>query len=281
MNVRFPYHAGSFYAGTKEKLKKQIKECFLYGFGPGALPTVNAVYHQRIQAVICPHAGYVYSGAVAANGYYELFRGEKPESIIIIGPNHTGFGSDVSIMTDGMWRTPLGDVRIDTELAKTIQNSSNTININDHAHVYEHSIEVQLPFLQYLYGDKFKFVPICMMNQDLGTSYDVGNSIVEAISGKNVVIIASTDFSHYESQETAKRKDQIAIEAVLKLDEAKLQNVVKSYDMSMCGYGPVSATIFAAKKIDVKNSKLLCYATSGDITDDLSQVVGYASLVMF
>lgn len=278
MKVRLPYHAGTFYAGSANNLKKQIEECFLNRNSIGALPKVNKTGPRNIISLINPHAGYTFSGPVAAWGYYNLSRDGRPESIVILGPNHTGFGSGVSTMIKGVWRTPLGDVEIDTSIAEKIQRVSKIIDIDDTSHRYEHSIEVQIPFLQHIFGSTFKIIPICMMMQDLQTSKDVGLAIAEATFKKNVLIIASTDMTHYEPHKNAEVKDKLAIEAILKLDEQLLQSTIELNKISMCGYGPTSAAIFASKKLGAAKAQLLCYKTSGDITGDQTHVVGYASI---
>lgn len=276
--IRLPYQAGAFYASSAKSLKTQIEECFLHKFGPQQLPKVDEKGPRRIIALVNPHAGYMYSGPVAAHGYYSLSQDGRPDLIVILGPNHSGFGSGVSIMAEGVWRMPFGDVEVDSEFARGIQRASGFTDVDDAAHRYEHSVEVQLPFLQYLYGNTFKFVPVCMMMQDLEVSRDVGKAIAEAASGRNVLIIASTDMTHYEPQNRAESKDRHAIDAILKLDEGQLQSVVESRNISMCGYGPTSVAIVAAKSLGATKAQLLCYKTSGDITNDRSQVVGYASL---
>lgn len=276
--VRLPYQAGAFYASSSASLKAQIEECFLHSLGPQRLPRVEEKGPRNIIGLVNPHAGYMYSGPVAAHGYYALSQDGRPDLIVILGPNHSGFGSGISIMAGGVWRMPFGDVEVDSEFAGSIQRASKFADVDDSAHKYEHSIEVQLPFLQYLYGNSFKFVPICMMMQDLEVSRDIGKAIAEASSGRNMLIIASTDMTHYEPQNRAESKDRQAIEAMLKLDEAQLQSVVESRSITMCGYGPASAAIVAAKSLGATKAQLLCYKTSGDVTNDRSQVVGYASL---
>ena len=280
VTVRPPSQAGAFYEARFDALKKQIEQCFLHKFGPGHLPTVQLQGPRNIVSLISPHAGYIFSGSTAAKAYFELALDGKPELFIIIGPNHTGFGSGVSIMLEGIWQTPFGDVLIDTEAATEIQASSNYIDIDDVANLYEHSIEVQLPFLQYVYGENVNFVPICMMMQDLEVSQDVGKAVGKAISKRNAVVIASTDLTHYKPQKVAKEKDQLVIDAILELNEKHLQDVVEDNRIGMCGVGPTSAAIVAAKMLGAKKAKLLSYKTSGDITGDFSRVVGYASIVM-
>jgi len=280
MKVRFPSQAGVFYAGSREALKKQVEDCFLHKFGPKEIPSINEDGPRKIVSLICPHAGYAFSGPVAANAYFQMAKDGKIDSVVILGPNHTGIGSGISIMTEGVWRTPLNDAEIDGELAKRIQSASRYIDVDDTAHSHEHSIEVQLPFLQYVYGKSFRFVPICMMMQDLESSRDVGEAIVESISGRNVITIASTDLTHYESEKVANSKDRMAINTVLELDEEKLQSVVESSNITMCGYGPTSVAIYVAKKLGAEKTSLLSYKTSGDITGDFSSVVGYASIAI-
>ena len=277
MKIRRPSQAGMFYAGTAEPLKKQIEECFLHKLGPGKIPKVAKSGPRKVVGLICPHAGYVYSGPVAAHSYYRLARDGIPEVFVILGPNHMGYGSAIALMNEGIWRTPLGDIEIDYQTASKILRASEVIDIDDTAHRFEHSIEVQLPFLQYLYGSEFKFVPIAFLMQDLESSREVGRALAKALEGKNAVIIASTDMTHYEPHEQAVRKDKLALTAVEKLNEEEFYSIIESYNISACGYGPVAALITAAKLLGVKKAEILCYKTSGDVTGDYSSVVGYAS----
>ena len=278
MKIRKPYVADAFYAGTKTSLTKQITDCFTHPFGPGQIPTPNQQGPRRILGLVCPHAGYMYSGPVAANGYSKLATDGQPDACIILGPNHTGMGSGLSIQTEGAWETPVGVTRVDSELARRIQESSSIIDVDERAHASEHSIEVQLPFLQFLFKDAIEFVPICMMMQDLTTSREVAKTIVENTKGKNVAIIASSDFTHYEPQADANRKDREAIDAILKLDDEQLNELGESNRVTMCGYGPITTLIAAAKMLGNVSAELLAHKTSGDITGDRSAVVGYSSL---
>jgi AmmeMemoRadiSam system protein B len=275
LKLRRAQVAGSFYSGTKTALTSEIEECFTHRLGPGRLPTLAQVGERKLVGLVCPHAGYMYSGPVAAKSYFELARDGKPDEIVIIGPNHTGAGSGVSMMSEGVWETPLGQAEIDRETAGEISKESDIIDLDDHAHLSEHSIEVQLPFLQYVLKTKFDFVPICMMMQDLETSAEVGEAVGRALKGKNALIIASSDMTHYESADSAKLKDQLAIDAILALDDARLQETVESHRISMCGHGPVASMIAASKILGAKTAQLLGYSTSGDITGDDSAVVGY------
>jgi hypothetical protein len=222
----------------------------------------------------------MYSGPVAANGYSRLAADGSPDAFVILGPNHTGQGSALSIQTEGAWETPIGHAMIDSDLAKKIQTASGLIDIDERAHRNEHSIEVQLPFVQFIFKDA-KFVPICMMIQDLKTSREIAETIVEQTKGRDVVIIASSDFTHYEPQETATKKDKKAIDAILKLDDEALNELGENNRVTLCGYGPITTLIATAKILGKVKAELLAYRTSGDITGDKSAVVGYSSLVFF
>ena len=277
MKRRLPAQAGTFYPATEGALRTQIQQSFLHPLGPGAIPTIPGTRNQNLLGLIVPHAGYRYSGPVAAHSYYRLASAGIFESIIILGPNHTGIGSGVSTMTEGEWSTPLGDVPIDTDLAQEIVDSSHLVDVEDEAHRNEHSIEVQLPFLQFIYPRRFKFVPICMMLQDLQTSIEVGEAIAKAAENHRAIVLASSDWTHYEPQEQAQSKDEQAIEEALQMNEKKFQEIIEERSVSACGYGPVTAMIHAAKLRGAKSGNLLSYQTSGDVTGDKSAVVGYAA----
>ncbi|MCW4008597.1 MAG: AmmeMemoRadiSam system protein B [Candidatus Bathyarchaeota archaeon] len=276
--IRRPRVAGMFYEGNAEELKAQIRDCFLHELGPKKLPAVNEKGQRKIVGLVCPHAGYMYSGPVAAHAYYELASDGRPDTIVILGPNHTGYGSALALMNEGMWRTPLGDVEIDGELADQIVRKARLVDVDELAHRFEHSIEVQLPFLQYIYGSKFRFVPICFQLQDLPSAMEVGQALAEVLASRNAVVIASSDMTHYEPQKSAAAKDLVALKAVEAMDAQQFYAIVEARDVSACGYGPIAAVITAAKGLGAKEAKLLCYKSSGDITGDYSSVVGYAAV---
>jgi AmmeMemoRadiSam system protein B len=278
VKVRRPCQAGAFYEGTPEALKRQIRDCFLKKPGPGELPQIAKTGPRRVIGLISPHAGYMFSGPVAAHAYHELAIDGKPDIVAIFGPNHTGYGSGLAVMNEGFWRTPLGDVEVDSDAANQIVKESRIVDVDDLAHSYEHSIEVQLPFLQYLYGKEFKIVPICFLMQDLSSAKEVGEAVAKILSGKNAVIIASSDMTHYEPQERAERKDSEALEAIQAMDETRFYSTIETKRISVCGYGPIAALITAAKIMKAKEAKLLCYKTSGDVIGDYSSVVGYAAV---
>ncbi len=276
MRVRRPCVAGAFYPADPDNLRRAIEDCFKHRLGPGRLPEPKSV-ERSIISVVCPHAGYMYSGPVAAHSYYHLAVETKPRSVVVIGPNHTGLGSPVAMMSRGAWETPLGEVEIDEGLADAIFKASDLIDIDEWAHVREHSIEVQLPFLQYIFGSDVRFVPLCMRFQDLDSSMEVGRAVAEAVRGTDTVVVASTDLTHQEPQDSANRKDRMVIDSILSMDEAALQKRVRANRISMCGYGPVSAVIIASKMLDAARAELLAYHTSGDVTGEYSAVVGYAA----
>lgn len=280
LNLRQPAVAGSFYAGDSKSLNIQIENCFLHKIGPGEIPLVNTNREKNIVGLVSPHAGYIYSGPVAANGFYKIALDGKPDTIIILGPNHQGFGENISIMAEGRWKTPLGELEIDAEMAEDILKNSKIIKNDKKAHKYEHSIEVQLPFIQYIFGKDIKFVPICMTRQDIDTDIEIAKSICSSVVDKNILIIASSDFTHYEPQEYAKNVDKQAINAILEFNPKKLYDMIYHQNLTMCGPGPITVMLIACETLGSKKAELLKYATSGDVSGMYNQVVGYASLII-
>jgi MEMO1 family protein len=275
VRVRRPAVSGVFYAGTAGALRAQIDWCYTHELGPGTLPHVNDEGPEDIVAIVVPHAGYQYSGPIAAHAYGELARDGVVDTAIILGPNHTGYGRPVSMSTEAVWRTPLGDAEVDGAVADRLLGE--VIRADETAHRDEHSIEVQLPWLQHLYGD-IRVVPIAMMAQDIETARAVGRAI--ALLDNAPLVIASSDFSHYEPQSIATEKDSSVIEAIVALDEEELYARCHRLNCTMCGYGPVAAAIVAAKEMGATTATLQKYATSGETGGDFSRVVGYGSLVM-
>lgn len=275
MGIRRPWVAGAFYPADPERLTRAIDDCFTHTLGPGEIPDRRKT-ERSIFSVVCPHAGYMYSGPTAAHSYHHLASEPKPDSVVILGPSHTGLGGAVSMWGSGAWETPLGRLNIDESLARSIIDASDIIDMDETAHLREHSIEVQLPFLQHIYSD-VGIVPICMRFQDLETSRGVGSAIAEATADMNALILASTDLTHMEPKASAQTKDRGVIERIVAMDEAALQSWVKGQRVTMCGYGPVSAALVASKMLGATKAEALSYSTSGDISGDLSAVVGYAS----
>lgn len=266
--------AGQFYPGSSSELKKQIEECFLSPLGPGKLPGKNDLERDIIGGVV-PHAGYMYSGFQAAHVYYRLSLQKKPELVVILGPNHTGIGTVASVSLED-WHTPLGKVEVDRELAEKSVEECDILELDEMGHQYEHSIEVQLPFLQYIYDD-FKILPISMGKQDL----DVASKIASYLSEieEDVLILSSSDFTHYESIQSASQKDNKAIKHILDFNAMKFVQFVYENNATICGYGPIAANILASKGRGASKAELLKYGTSGDVTGDMTQVVAYAGIV--
>jgi MEMO1 family protein len=276
--IRRPTVASQFYEGDAEALRAQISSCFLHKLGPQKLPQINFhAYPRNIVGLICPHAGYVYSGPVAASSFYELAIDGKPDTVVLLGPNHTGYGSGLSLMREGIWRTPLGDVEVDSEISDAILHETNIVDVDEVAHRYEHSIEVQLPFLQFLYGNAFKIVPICYLMQDYKSALEIGRALTESLNGTNTVVIASSDMTHYESAKAAGAKDQAALKAVMDLNAKRFYEKVETQNITACGYAPITSLITYGVGVRAK-AQLLNYHNSGDITGDHSSVVGYAAV---
>jgi AmmeMemoRadiSam system protein B len=268
--TRPPAVAGTFYEGTPDRLRAQVAGCFAESPVPAA--------KERFIGAVVPHAGLMYSGHVAA-AFYAI--AELPRRFIILCPNHTGAGHFAAINRNGAWRTPLGDVQVDSVLAEKLMSHSKLLADDSQAHAREHSLEVQLPFLQQLLGE-FTFVPICLGAHRYDYAEEIGNAIADVIRDEDddIGILASSDLNHYEDQKTTLRKDQLAIDEVLKLDPAELWRVVGEFDVSMCGFIPTTTMLIAARKLGAKSARLIKHATSGDVNGDYSHVVGYAALVI-
>lgn len=266
--IRRPAVAGpfSFYPDRPAELRSMIKGMV----DPQAKK-------EKALAVVSPHAGFVYSGHVAGAVFSSVF---LPEHILILGPSHHGIRPVFAVMKEGVWQMPFGEVSLDSDLAEAVRKHSPLIQEDENAHKNEHSLEVQLPFLQY-FVKNISLVPICISYQaNFQQLEELGQAIAAGIRelGRDTLIVASTDMSHYVSQEEAKRKDFLAIEKILSLDAQGLYDVVQDEDISMCGFQPVTATILAARELGAKKAELIRYMTSGDASGDYSHVVGYAGL---
>ncbi len=269
VNLRNPAVAGQFYPATASEITEQI-EGFLD----------KSVKRSDYSACLMPHAGYVYSGAVAVAVASRI---NIPERVVLLGPNHTGYGAGFSIMASGVWQTPMAPVRIDQDLAGALLAGSKYLQ-NDHlAHKFEHSLEVELPILQYFRKD-FQIVPVCFMSDDYQALAAVGKEIASVLKDlhleKSTLILASSDMTHYEPKASAGKKDNAAIQAILDLDEQRLFKTVRELKITMCGYAPVVAMLSAVKSLGAKSAELVKYQTSGDITGDNDSVVGYAGILV-
>jgi len=278
-NIRKPAVAGYFYPSDKEKLLEAIEWSFTHELGPGTLPKGEPANDRNILAAQVPHAGYIYSGPAAAHVYLALYYDGRPDTIVIMGPNHHGVGPRVSVYSGDAWETPLGLVEVDKEYIKEL-SKNDPFTLDTQAHAAEHSIEVQLPFLQYIYGNGIKIVPITIWDQSLDSAQEISDILfdVSLELGKDVIFLASSDMSHYDTHERTVEKDREAIVAIESLDEKGLYKVIYEKDITMCGYGPVITAILLTKKVNGR-AFTLKYYTSGDITGDKSAVVGYASII--
>ncbi len=277
--LRKPAVAGAFYPDDPEILARTIENCFLDDFGVGEIPEMGRFDGIDYPInVMVPHAGYQYSGAVASHGYSNLVQNGFPEVFIILSPNHTGFGSEISVFNEGEWETPLGSVPVDSEFANAVISNSDIASADFTAHIREHSIEVQLPFLQYFSND-FKIVPVTMGAQNFTTASDLAKAIFDAAGEleKSYAVIASTDLSHFNNQEKANKVDGFVLEDIGEMNEFKLFEEVVQYNITMCGYAPVMTTILVSKMANKTDCEILAYRTSGDVTGDFTSVVGYAS----
>jgi AmmeMemoRadiSam system protein B len=258
--------AGYFYPKNPAELRRMIGE--MVGGG---------MIKEKALAVISPHAGYIYSGGVAGAAFSSI---ELPDKFVIIGPSHRPIQSVFAIMKDGEWETPLGTVPIASELAGAILKGSDLVRVDAPAHAEEHSVEVQLPIIQY-FKPACSFVPLSVSYE---ATYDdleaLGEAVASAViaAASDVLIVASSDMSHYVTAAEAKEKDFMAIHKVLELDARGLYETVKSEDISMCGFQPATAALVAAKALGAKTAELVKYGNSGEHSGNFREVVGYAGL---
>jgi MEMO1 family protein len=269
--LRRPVVAGRFYPRDPDDLRTEAQ---------GYLDQASVLNEAPLRALGCiaPHAGYVYSGHVAGALFGRI---EIPERCIVLCPNHTGMGRALAIMSDGAWETPLGAVTIDTEIAGALRQGFPLLQEDSAAHRAEHATEVELPFLQ-LRQPNLKFVPIALGTAQFDPLEELGKALAEVIAARKdrVLIVASSDMNHYESDAVTRAKDHRAIERILSLDPRGLYDVVTQQDISMCGFGPAVAMLTAARQLGAKSADLLKYATSGDVSGDRDMVVGYAGVVV-
>jgi len=268
--MRYPAVAGRFYPSKEKALMEQIEDSYKSPIGPGKVPELGKSRGNIVGAVV-PHAGYIFSGPVAAHVYGTIAKEGFPQTFVIIGPNHHGTGSGVAMTTED-FVTPMGTCHVDHELAKKLKG---WLDDDPQSHLYEHSVEVQVPFIQY-FSKEVKFLPITMTFQDYETAKDLGAHLRKASEGKDIIVIASSDFSHYLPPREAERKDRAVIDKILALDPQGVETVVIGKDVSMCGYGPVMAMLEA---VQGKSAHLLKYATSGDV-QPMAEVVGYAGIIV-
>lgn len=276
--IRRPAVAGQFYPGSKEHLEGDVGKYLSTGAKP-----------RKVIGIIAPHAGYMYSGHVAG----AVFAASQiPERVIVLSPNHTGIGAPAAIMSEGEWAMPMGNVKIDSELASTLVANCDELTEDASAHMHEHSLEVELPFLQAL-QPKLTFVPITVSHLRFDICEKIGKAIAGVLASsptsdrlssfvhRNILLVASSDMTHYEPHEVAKGKDKLAIDKVIKLDAKGLLDVCARERITMCGVIPASIMLIAARELGATKGELIKYATSGDTSGDYSSVVGYAGVIVY
>lgn len=264
---RTPAVAGRFYDGTSSGLRKQVEQYVASG-----QPVMDAV------GIMVPHAGLIYSGSVAGQVYSSI---SMPKTFIMLGPNHTGLGPAISLMDDAAWEVPTGSLTIDRRLAGRILQATSLAVRDTQAHAYEHSLEVQIPFIAHFSRD-VSIIPIAIMTASYDSCRELAEAIAKAIQGADysVTILASSDMSHYVPDKVARQKDGKAIEKILALDPRGLYDTVMHERISMCGVLPAMVMLIAAQLLGAKNARLISYMTSGDVSGDYDSVVGYAGIVV-
>ena len=265
--IRHPAVAGQFYPASKIALENEVKKYLSYKATP-----------QKVIGLIAPHAGYMYSGAVAGAVFASAV---IPEKCIVLSPNHTGKGAPAALMTEGKWAIPTGEVPIDEMLAKRLSSNCAELTNDASAHLQEHSLEVELPFLL-ARQSKLSFVPLTVSHLRADSCKKIGEAIAKTIkeSKEDILIVASSDMNHYENQTSTEKKDRMAIDRVLNLDPEGLLTTCGEYRISMCGVVPAAIMIYAAKELGATTAKLVQHATSGDVSGDYDAVVGYAGIIV-
>ncbi len=265
--ARPPAVAGRFYPADPQALLEEVQRHLEQN-----APKISA------KGVIAPHAGFMYSGHVAGTVYSQI---EIPETVVLIGPNHTGMGERIAVSSSGSWIMPFGDLEIDTHLAKMILEYLPIAGESEDAHRLEHSLDTQLPYLQY-FRKQFRFVPICLMRLSFDECRMLARAIVKAVRfcERNVLIVASSDMTHYESHACASEKDRKAIDQILKMDPEGLFRTVEEEGITMCGVNPATVMLAACKELGATQAELVRYMTSGEVSGDMDQVVGYAGVVV-
>lgn len=286
--IRPPAVAGMFYAGNASDLRQEIQACFLSPLGPGRLPEPDSDGKHALRGLMCPHAGYHYSGSAAAHAFARLAEDGAPETVILLGPNHRAIGAPIAIAARGAFKTPLGEVPIDTAIAETILAQAPVVREDANAHLPEHSLEVQLPFLQTV-APNARIVPILFGRvfydrEAVHQLREVAETLASLVNdpAPHRLLLASTDLMHYVPRDEAYRMDELALQAVREVDGEKLLEVVFRHDISMCGVMPTATMLFALRKLGITRGEVLCHYTSGDVPGgDTRHVVGYAAAAFY
>jgi MEMO1 family protein len=265
--IRRPAVAGAFYPNEADRLEKQIRSYLK-----------EVPHKEKVKGVVAPHAGYIYSGGVAGAVYSRV---EIPRDVIVLGPNHRGMGAAHAVMASGSWDMPSGPIKVNEVLANNIMEHSGLFRNDPSAHKYEHSLEVQIPFIQ-AFQPEAQLVPIVLSASSYKECEELGKALAAGIRdyGKDVLLVASTDMTHYESHETAQKKDRKAIEKILEMDPEGLLYTVLGSGISMCGVVSTTVVLVACMELGASSAELVAYATSGDASGDYEQVVGYAGLII-
>jgi MEMO1 family protein len=271
--VRQPAVAGKFYTNDPDLLREELEQ--MVPQREAAVPEGGA---GRAIGIVAPHAGYVYSGKVAGSIYGTV---RVPDTVLVLGPNHTGIGAPAALWPSGEWLTPLGPVPVSSRLSKLILKHAHQVREDVSAHRFEHSLEVQLPFLQYR-NPRVCIAALCVSLHDFDTITRVGEGIARAIAeyGEEVLMVASSDMTHYESARAAKAKDDLALAQLAALNPEALLKVCRERDITMCGVIPTALMLVAAKALGATQSRLVSYATSGEVNGDLQRVVAYAAVTV-
>lgn len=277
---REPAVAGMFYERDPKRLRRQITEgCFLHSLGPQRLPAPVIPKANQSIAIIAPHAGYVYSGPCAAHAYLAASEAGAFDVAVVLGPQHRGFGPAVAVQPPGTYSTPLGDLKVPDEVQRLCEAGPFVV-LDAVAHRDEHSIEVQMPFIQYLYEPPPLVIPLALSLTDFVQIHRLAEAVWQVVGERTALLVASTDFTHYESATQAQKKDSRVIERIKAMDPQGVLDTVQREHISMCGYAPVATVLEAALQKRMTTVSQLCYMTSGDVTGDSSSVVAYAAFVV-
>ena len=265
--LRHPAVSGQFYQGSGPRLEQQVSQYLQTDMGK-----------ERAVGILVPHAGLVYSGAVAGAVYSSI---DMPKTFVMIGPNHTGLGARIAVMDEGQWEVPTGKLRIDRKLAGRILQNTERAERDAKAHTFEHSLEVQLPFIVHFSAD-IAIVPIAMLSATYDQCVELAEGIAKAIQSIDypVTVLASSDMSHYVPDRIARQKDKTALDHMLSMDPQGLYETVVKERISMCGYLPATVMLIASKILGATSARLARYMTSGDVSGDYESVVGYAGVVL-
>ena len=281
--VRQPSLAGMWYAGRAEALLRDLEDCFRHRLGPGEQPPqppMRPPGPRRTIGLVSPHAGMQYSGPCAAHGYLAAAKEGVPEVIVVVGPNHGRLNRMNAVQTSGAWATPIGNATIHEAVARQTMEACDFLEDSALAHDEENSIELQVPFLRYCFGDDLRWVPVMMADQSLATSRRLGEALAAALKGLDAVIVASSDLTHEFAGGDAKRDDPKVIEPIVALDAEGMESARRRHNVSMCGYGPIAAMLTATRLLGAESAELLRYYTSADITGPHGPAVGYASIAV-